>query len=186
MTNIGWVFSYLEGAKMPLSQVTAYTPFSTNNVPVQLETVQGLPTQDQLRGFAAQYTDWDAYVCGPTPFMAAAVAALKELEFPRERRHQEKFVSLGGNPPIKTNAGYQRHRVFLKEGAPLGSIYLWLFMVIGIIVDSMLTGFRLRRMLAERFPNENRKGAVAYALLRTLQFRRFRLPAPQVRRGERP
>ena len=26
------------------------------------------------------------------------MAALKELEFPRERRHQEKFVSLGGNP----------------------------------------------------------------------------------------
>ncbi len=32
------------------------------------------------------------------PFMKATVAALKELEFPRERRHQEKFVSLGGNP----------------------------------------------------------------------------------------
>jgi 3-ketosteroid 9alpha-monooxygenase subunit B len=63
-----------------------------------LETVQGLPTQDQLRGFAAQYTEWEAFVCGPTPFMAATVAALKELEFPRDRRHQEKFVSLGGNP----------------------------------------------------------------------------------------
>nr|WP_279536294.1 2Fe-2S iron-sulfur cluster binding domain-containing protein [Nocardioides ochotonae] len=27
-----------------------------------------------------------------------AVAALKELGFPRARRHQEKFISLGGNP----------------------------------------------------------------------------------------
>ena len=63
-----------------------------------LETVQGLPSQNQLRGFAAQYIEWEAFVCGPTPFMAAAVAALKELEFPRDRRHQEKFVSLGGNP----------------------------------------------------------------------------------------
>ena len=26
------------------------------------------------------------------------VTALKELGFPRERRHQEKFISLGGNP----------------------------------------------------------------------------------------
>ncbi len=42
MTDIGWVFSYLEGAKMPLSQVTAYTPFSTNNVPVQLDTMREL------------------------------------------------------------------------------------------------------------------------------------------------
>ena len=63
-----------------------------------LESVQGLPSQDQLRAFAAQYVERDAFVCGPAPFMAATVAALKELEFPRDRRHQEKFVSLGGNP----------------------------------------------------------------------------------------
>ena len=63
-----------------------------------LESVQGLPTQGQLRAFAAQYAERDAFVCGPAPFMAATVAALKELEFPRARRHQEKFVSLGGNP----------------------------------------------------------------------------------------
>lgn len=30
--------------------------------------------------------------------MGLTIAALKELGFPRERRHQEKFVSLGGNP----------------------------------------------------------------------------------------
>jgi 3-ketosteroid 9alpha-monooxygenase subunit B len=30
--------------------------------------------------------------------MKATTDALKELGFPRERRHQEKFVSLGGNP----------------------------------------------------------------------------------------
>ncbi len=63
-----------------------------------LESVQGLPTQDQLRAFATSYLERDAFVCGPAPFMAATVAALKELAFPRERRHQEKFVSLGGNP----------------------------------------------------------------------------------------
>jgi 3-ketosteroid 9alpha-monooxygenase subunit B len=63
-----------------------------------LESVQGLPSQEQLHAFAAQYADREAFVCGPTPFMEATMAALKELEFPRERRHQEKFVSLGGNP----------------------------------------------------------------------------------------
>lgn len=63
-----------------------------------LESVQGLPTQEQLRAFASQYQDRTAFVCGPTPYMKAAVGALKELGFPRERRHQEKFVSLGGNP----------------------------------------------------------------------------------------
>src|SRR5581483_11477624 len=63
-----------------------------------LESVQGLPSQDQIRAFASQYVSYDAFVCGPAPFMAATVAALRELEFPRERRHQEKFISLGGNP----------------------------------------------------------------------------------------
>lgn len=63
-----------------------------------LESVQGLPSQEQLKAFAADFATYDAFVCGPAPFMKAATAALKELGFPRERRHQEKFVSLGGNP----------------------------------------------------------------------------------------
>lgn len=63
-----------------------------------LESVQGLPTGEQLRGFASAYATWDAFVCGPAPFMKLVTTALRELEFPRERRHQEKFVSLGGNP----------------------------------------------------------------------------------------
>lgn len=63
-----------------------------------LESVQGLPSQEQLKAFAATYSTYDAFVCGPAPFMKAAVDALKELDFPRPRRHQEKFVSLGGNP----------------------------------------------------------------------------------------
>ncbi|GAA1160712.1 ferredoxin--NADP reductase [Nocardioides aquiterrae] len=63
-----------------------------------LESVQGLPSQEQLKAFASSFTSYDAFVCGPGPFMKMTTAALKELEFPRERRHQEKFVSLGGNP----------------------------------------------------------------------------------------
>jgi 3-ketosteroid 9alpha-monooxygenase subunit B len=63
-----------------------------------LESVQGLPSQDQMRAFASAYSSYDAFVCGPAPFMKMTIAALKELEFPRERRHQEKFISLGGNP----------------------------------------------------------------------------------------
>lgn len=63
-----------------------------------LESVQGLPTGEQLKAFAADHLTYDAFVCGPAPFMKATVAALKELEFPRARRHQEKFASLGGNP----------------------------------------------------------------------------------------
>ncbi len=63
-----------------------------------LESVQGLPTMEHMRAFARHFTSYDAFVCGPGPFMQGVVSALKELEFPRERRHQEKFISLGGNP----------------------------------------------------------------------------------------
>lgn len=63
-----------------------------------LESVQGLPSERQLGHFASYFADHTAFVCGPTPFMKAVTGALKELGFPRERRHQEKFVSLGGNP----------------------------------------------------------------------------------------
>jgi 3-ketosteroid 9alpha-monooxygenase subunit B len=63
-----------------------------------LESVQGLPTQEQVKAFATPYAEWTSFCCGPAPFMALVAAALKELGFPRARRHQEKFVSLGGNP----------------------------------------------------------------------------------------
>jgi 3-ketosteroid 9alpha-monooxygenase subunit B len=63
-----------------------------------LESVQGLPTQEQMKSFIEPFTTYDAFVCGPAPFMKLTIAALRELEFPRERRHQEKFISLGGNP----------------------------------------------------------------------------------------
>jgi 3-ketosteroid 9alpha-monooxygenase subunit B len=63
-----------------------------------LESVQGLPTQEQMKAFTEPFTTYDAFVCGPAPFMKLTIAALRELEFPRERRHQEKFISLGGNP----------------------------------------------------------------------------------------
>ncbi len=63
-----------------------------------LESVQGLPNQEQMKAFTEPFATYDAFVCGPAPFMKLTIAALRELEFPRERRHQEKFISLGGNP----------------------------------------------------------------------------------------
>lgn len=63
-----------------------------------LETVQGLPSEAQIRAFASSYLDYTGFVCGPGPFMKLVTDVLKGLEFPRPRRHQEKFVSLGGNP----------------------------------------------------------------------------------------
>ncbi|WP_071659761.1 DUF3043 domain-containing protein [Streptomyces humi] len=66
------------------------------------------------------------------------------------------------------------------------ALLLWLIVIVLIVLDAAVSGFRLRSRLAERFPDQNRKGAVAYALMRSLQMRRLRLPKPQVKRGERP
>ncbi|MFF3844009.1 DUF3043 domain-containing protein [Streptomyces sp. NPDC002328] len=66
------------------------------------------------------------------------------------------------------------------------ALLLWLVVIVLIVLDSIVTGFRLKKQLAERFPDENRRGAVAYALMRSLQMRRLRLPKPQLKRGAKP
>ncbi|MEU6475609.1 DUF3043 domain-containing protein [Streptomyces sp. NPDC047017] len=66
------------------------------------------------------------------------------------------------------------------------ALLLWLVVIVLIVLDSAVTAFRLKKRLAERFPDQNRRGAVGYALMRSLQMRRLRLPKPQVKRGERP
>lgn len=63
-----------------------------------LESVQGLPSQAQLKSFAQLFASYTCFVCGPAAFMKAVTDSLKEMGIPRSQRHQEKFVSLGGNP----------------------------------------------------------------------------------------
>ncbi|MCX4557376.1 DUF3043 domain-containing protein [Streptomyces phaeochromogenes] len=66
------------------------------------------------------------------------------------------------------------------------ALLLWLFVIVMIIVDSIGIAIRMKKQLNARFPDEPKRGAVAYALMRSLQMRRLRLPKPQVKRGERP
>ncbi|GLX48325.1 membrane protein [Streptomyces hygroscopicus subsp. hygroscopicus] len=66
------------------------------------------------------------------------------------------------------------------------ALLLWAAVIVLIVVDAAVSGFRLKKRLKERFPDGNTRGAVAYALMRSLQMRRLRLPKPQVKRGERP
>jgi len=66
------------------------------------------------------------------------------------------------------------------------ALLLWLFVIVLIVVDSIGIAIRLKKQLNERHPDLPKKGAIAYALMRSLQMRRLRLPKPQVKRGERP
>lgn len=56
-----------------------------------------------------------------------------------------------------------------------------------IAVDTVLLLVTLNRRAKEQFPDKkDRKGITLYAMLRTLQLRRLRLPPPRVRRGGAP
>ena len=65
------------------------------------------------------------------------------------------------------------------------SLLIWLVMIVLIVLHSVLLSMGLRKQLAQRFPDKNTKGTVAYALMRSLQMRRLRLPKPQVKRGQK-
>jgi Flp pilus assembly protein TadB len=66
----------------------------------------------------------------------------------------------------------------------LGST-LWLALVVLIVVDSIVLARRLKKGLKRSFPDQNHKGALPYALMRSMQIRRFRLPPPRVKAGRR-
>lgn len=63
-----------------------------------LESLQGIPTVDQLATFATPFREYRAFMCGPAPFMDAVHKALASGGFPRENVHSEVFLSLAGDP----------------------------------------------------------------------------------------
>ena len=72
-----------------------------------------------------------------------------------------------------------------SDQAKLIGSTLWMALVVLIVIDSVLLVARLRRGLRKSFPDQSHKGAVPYALMRSMQIRRFRLPPPRVRSGRR-
>ncbi len=56
ITDIGWVFSYLEPAKMPLSQLSAHTPFTTSDTRIVLGAMT-----EMIEKNPAFKAEWDKY-----------------------------------------------------------------------------------------------------------------------------
>jgi hypothetical protein len=63
---------------------------------------------------------------------------------------------------------------------------LFLVMIVAIAGDWFLLTSSLKRAVAAKFPGEPTKGIGFYAVRRTMQMRRWRLPKPMVARGEKP
>ncbi|BAN54571.1 MULTISPECIES: ferredoxin--NADP reductase [Pseudomonas] len=59
-----------------------------------LDSVQGIASVSQLAELARPFVSAEAFICGPGPFMDAAVAALQALGMPSAQVHVERFVSL--------------------------------------------------------------------------------------------
>ncbi|MCC4117557.1 ferredoxin--NADP reductase [Aromatoleum toluclasticum] len=59
-----------------------------------LDSVQGVPSVAQLGELARPWRGAQAFICGPSAFMDASVAALESIGMPGDAVHVERFVSL--------------------------------------------------------------------------------------------
>ncbi len=59
-----------------------------------LDSLLGAPTAAAIAALARPYASYDAYICGPDPYLAVVREALG----PGRRVHVERFVSLAENP----------------------------------------------------------------------------------------
>ncbi len=62
---------------------------------------------------------------------------------------------------------------------------LVLVLVVVIVIDALLIRRNLARLIAERLPGESARGLTIYAEMRALQIRKFRVPAPRVKPGQK-
>jgi 3-ketosteroid 9alpha-monooxygenase subunit B len=63
-----------------------------------LDSLLGMPSAAAITALARPYASYDAYICGPDPYLAAVRDALGQLGVPGQRVHVERFVSLAENP----------------------------------------------------------------------------------------
>lgn len=70
-----------------------------------IENVQGIPSPASIAALLRPYADFEAFVCGPTAFMACVRQALESNGAPRSHIRLENFVSLSGDPFSESGGG---------------------------------------------------------------------------------
>jgi Flp pilus assembly protein TadB len=63
------------------------------------------------------------------------------------------------------------------------TVFTYPLIIVLVVVDEFLLVRGLRRELKARFSPDETGGTASYAVLRTMQLRRMRLPKPQIQRG---
>ena len=65
----------------------------------------------------------------------------------------------------------------------IATLAMYLF-IIAVFVDGYLMWRGFKKVLAKRLPKASPKGLLLYGMTRSTQIRRFRSPAPRIKRGE--
>ena len=61
----------------------------------------------------------------------------------------------------------------------------WPVMLVLIVGESIYLGRRVKKLAQERFPDENLRGLAMYTATRSMQIRRFRMPQPRLKPGQK-
>jgi hypothetical protein len=65
----------------------------------------------------------------------------------------------------------------------IATLAMYVF-ILGVFVDGYLMWRGFKKVLAARLPKASPKGLLLYGMTRSTQIRRFRSPAPRIKRGE--
>ena len=63
--------------------------------------------------------------------------------------------------------------------------FLVLAILVGLVAETSYHGYRMRRLVTERFPGENTKGLRLYMAKRMVALRSARIPGPVVKPGDK-
>jgi hypothetical protein len=66
----------------------------------------------------------------------------------------------------------------------LAANVFWVLLALSVVIDSFILTRRVRRLVGERFPKARPRSLYWYAIMRSLNFRKLRMPAPQVKLGD--
>jgi len=97
------------------------------------------------------------------------------------RRTMGTYFFLGAFIVILGSGGW------VPPAVQTASTLLWLLLVFGVIVDSLLISRRIRQRVRERFPKTGQRlgSLYLYGIMRALTFRRMRVPKPRVELGDK-
>lgn len=73
--------------------------------------------------------------------------------------------------------------VLLPQAAVFGTIVMYVY-ILAVLVDLAFMWRGYKKVVAQRLPGTNLRGLLMYGCNRAIQIRRFRIPAPRLKRGE--